>query len=261
MLIINADDFGKNMVTTDNIIMCFKENRITSTSAMVFMRDSERAANLCLENGVDVGLHLNFDDEFSGNTSGRLLREYHRRVGNFLTGSKYSQIIYNPLLRKEFEYLYEAQYEEFMRLYRRSPSHINGHHHMHLCVNVLVGNIIPKGEKVRRSFTFVRGERPFANRLYRRGVDAVVKRRYITTDMFFAAVPSEEPDSLKQKVALAEKCNVELMVHVFSQMELEYLMRQDFVDTIRRVSRGTYRDLPGKPVSNETGQARVSTHL
>jgi len=125
---------------------------------------------------------------------------------------------------------------------------------------VLLGRVIPNGERVRRSFTFVKGDRNIANRLYRRGVDAVVKRRYITTDMFFAVAPSGEPNSLKQKAELARNYNVELMVHLSSQRELEYLMQQDFIGTLREVTRGTYRDLPGEPASKHTARQGISTN-
>jgi predicted glycoside hydrolase/deacetylase ChbG (UPF0249 family) len=249
MLIINADDFGKGMVTTDNIVMCSRENRITSTSAMVFMEDSERAARLGLENHLEVGLHLNFDDQFTGDVPTILLKEYLHQTATFLTRSKFSQVIYNPMLQRQFEYLYNAQYEEFLRLYRRPPSHFNGHHHRHLCSNVLLGKIIPDGSRVRRSFTFERGERHIANRLYRRFVDCVVKRRFITTDMFFAAVPSEQLNTLKKHIELAKIHNVELMVHLSSQAGVEYLMQQDFIHSIRQVHRGTYRELPGTSAS------------
>ena len=46
MLIITADDYGKDERTTDNILKCAEERRITSMSAMVFMNDSERAAKI-----------------------------------------------------------------------------------------------------------------------------------------------------------------------------------------------------------------------
>jgi predicted glycoside hydrolase/deacetylase ChbG (UPF0249 family) len=251
MLIVNADDFGRNIATTNNIVICFRENCITSTSAMVFMQDSERAACVALEHNLEVGLHLNLDEQFTGTAPTALLRGYLDRVGTFLTRSKFSQVIYNPMLQKQFEYLFNAEYEEFLRLYRRPPSHINGHHHMHLCSNVLLGKIIPDGSRVRRSFTFERGERHIANRLYRRFVDCVVKRRFITTDMFFAVVLSEQLSTLKKHIELAKNHNVELMVHLSSQREFEYLMQQDFIDIIRNVPRGTYRDLPGMPASND----------
>jgi len=67
MLIINADDLGRSVVETDAALRCYSAGRITSVSAMVFMSDSERAAELANGNGLDVGLHLNFSiSELSG---------------------------------------------------------------------------------------------------------------------------------------------------------------------------------------------------
>lgn len=225
--------------------MCFRENRITSTSAMVFMQDSERAANLGLENNLDIGLHLNFDEQFTGDIPSVRLKEFLIQTGTYLTRSKFSQLIYNPMLQRQFEYLFNVQYEEFHRLYRRSPSHFDGHHHRHLCSNVLLGTIIPDGSRVRRSFTSMKAERSYAKSLYHRFVDGMVRRRYLTTDKFFAAGPSEEPNLLRQKVELAKHYNVELMVHLSVQGEVEYLMREDFIDNISQITCGTYGDLPG----------------
>ena len=254
MLIVNADDFGRSVATTDNIVACFNECRITSTSAMVFMADSERASRLSAEHSLDVGLHLNFDEEFTGAAPTDLLKDYQGRVARFLTKNKYNQLMFNPMLIKEFEYLYAKQYEEFVRLYGRPPSHINGHHHMHLCSNVLLGDIIPHGSRVRRSFTFWKGERHIANRLYRRFVDAIVERRFSSTDMFFAATPFDDPNSLKRKVELSKRHNVELMVHLNSQKDLEYLMQKEFGETIREAPLGTFGELRGKWSSNKDVQ-------
>jgi predicted glycoside hydrolase/deacetylase ChbG (UPF0249 family) len=60
MVIINADDFGRSRLVTDRILSCYKQGSITSTSAMVFMEDSQRAVDLAKEYSIDVGLHLNF---------------------------------------------------------------------------------------------------------------------------------------------------------------------------------------------------------
>lgn len=250
MLIVNADDFGKAGSITDNILMCFNEGRVTSTSAMVFMEDSERAARLALDRKLEVGLHLNFDDPFTCQNQGIVLKKHHERIGAFLRKNKYSHVLYNPLLRRQFEYLYRAQYEEFLRLYREPPAHINGHHHMHLCGNILFGNIIPRGSRVRRTFTFFKGERPPANRLYRRFVDAIIIRRFVSTDMFFAAKPTTSFPALRSKAQLAGHHNVELMVHVSSHAELEFLMQPSFGDMLLEAPLGTYRDIPQSIPSN-----------
>src|SRR5262245_47534165 len=223
MLIVNADDFGRDKPTTDRIVACFLERRITSTSAMVFMADSERAAALCLEHNLEAGLHLNFDERFNGSVPTARCREYLDRVATFLRRTKYSQVIFNPLLRREFEYLFNVQHEVFLLLYGRSPAHINGHHHLHLATNVLMDGIIPAGTRVRRCFTFAKGERSLVNRLYRRAVDHLVERRFVTTDKLFGLGPSEPVTDLKRKVALATDRSVELIVHLSCQKDLDYL--------------------------------------
>ena len=80
MLIINADDFGRSPAETDAALRCHQEGRITSVSAMVFMEDAERAAELAKENELDVGLHLNFTESFTGRNYPAKLAECHGRT-------------------------------------------------------------------------------------------------------------------------------------------------------------------------------------
>jgi predicted glycoside hydrolase/deacetylase ChbG (UPF0249 family) len=65
-LIINADDWGRDLQTTDCILDCVTCRSVSSVSAMVFMQDSHRAANLALQNNVDAGLHGNLSTAFTG---------------------------------------------------------------------------------------------------------------------------------------------------------------------------------------------------
>src|SRR5690349_1959032 len=101
MLIVNADDWGRCRTETDAALDCYKKGRITSVSAMVFMEDSERAAAIARDHKLDAGLHLNFTDSFTNPVSAAL-NTSHRRTARFLGGSKYAQLIYNPLLRSNF---------------------------------------------------------------------------------------------------------------------------------------------------------------
>ena len=55
MLIFNADDWGRSVAESDAALKCCKGGRITSVSAMVFMEDSERAAKIAQEQGLDIG--------------------------------------------------------------------------------------------------------------------------------------------------------------------------------------------------------------
>lgn len=166
MLIINADDWGRSAAETDAALSCYKVQRITSASAMVFMADSERAAELAGEAKLDVGLHLNFTEPFTGHGYSQKLQHHHSRIIRFLKANKFSQLLYNPFLRESFAYAYETQAEEFYRLYGKCPSHVDGHHHMHLCANMLLSRAIPAGTKLRRNFFFLGGrKKPFQSGL------------------------------------------------------------------------------------------------
>src|SRR5579862_5616853 len=64
-IIINADDWGRDRVTTDRILDCVDHGTVSSVSAMVFMEDSERSAVLARRSGIDAGLHLNLTTPLS----------------------------------------------------------------------------------------------------------------------------------------------------------------------------------------------------
>ena len=142
--------------------------------------------------------------------------------------SKYARIIYNPHLRKEFRYVYQAQVDEYHRLYGSAPSHINGHRHMHLCMNMLLDGIIPQHERIRRNFFFWPGERSILNRTYRQLVDRMLARRYRMTNYFFALSQCLEGDRLMRVADLAREATVELMTHPAKEDEYAYLMGEEY---------------------------------
>jgi chitin disaccharide deacetylase len=240
MLIVNADDWGRSVVETDVALRCYKAGRVTSVSAMVFMEDSERAADLAKQNGVDTGLHLNFDESFTANGRSRVLGEYQTKLASFLRRNKYAQLVYNPFLRQAFSYSYQAQAEEFVRSFGKPPSHIDGHHHMHLCANLLLNNLIPAGMRVRRNFSFWPGEKSLLNRVYRGLVDRWLARRYRLPDYFFDLTQSLEERKLDRVLALAKSSNVELMTHPAIQREAEYLLGDEFCGMLQRLELGGY---------------------
>ena len=241
MLIINADDWGRSVVETDAALKCYRERRITSVSAMVLMQDSKRAARLAKDYELDdVGLHLNFSEEFTDKSCSETLKEHHGRIIRFLKRGKYAQLLYNPFLRRAFAYCYHAQVEEFMRLFEKSPSHIDGHHHMHLCANVLFSSMIPAGMKMRRNFSFWPGEKSMLNRTYRWLVDRWLACRYRLTDYFFDLTQCIQGKKLDRVAALAKSSNVEVMTHPIVNEEEEYLMSDEFKVILQRLSIGGY---------------------
>lgn len=240
MLIINADDWGRSIAETDAALTCYREGRITSVSAMVFMADSERAAELANANGLAVGLHLNFSEPFTDDKCPESLRDCHNRIVRFLKRHKYAQILYNPSLRKEFAYSYHTQSEEFLRLFGRAPSHIDGHHHMHLCANLLLSDIIPAGIRMRRSFSFWPGEKSWLNRMYRALIDRWLQRRYRLPDYFFDLTQSIRGGEMARVMELARSSKVELMAHPIISAESDYLMGDQFRSMLDRLNTASY---------------------
>jgi len=200
---------------------------------MVFMDDSERAARLAQRSGLDVGLHLNLSQEFTGSThSVPRLAESQRAIVRFLRSSKYALLFYHPFLRRQFRHVFEAQLEEFFRLYGRPPSHFDGHQHMHLCTNMLLDRILPAGQKVRRSFSFSPGEKSGLNRAYRRLVDRRLATSYRLTDYFFALSQQLHWGQFSRVMLLAQVATVELMVHPEWTQERTFLMEENNRETL-----------------------------
>lgn len=243
MLIITADDYGKTRHATDNILECFSRKRITSASAMVFMEDSERAASLSLKTSVEVGLHLNFTLPFSASNIPPKLREHQNRLVSYLTKHKISKVIYTPFLTDSFKLLFESQQREFIRLYGRLPDHYNGHHHMHLCANVLAGKLIPNGARVRTTFRFDPGEKNIFNLVYRYILDIWISRIFVSTNCFFSIVPVQNHKRLRQIINRAAEETIEIEVHPENAEEIEFLLSDQHKSLIDSVHTGCFSNL------------------
>ena len=228
MLIVNADDWGRDRVATNTALACCQKGRVSCVSAMVFMEDSERAAQIANEAGLDAGLHVNFTESFTCRNCPPEISARQERLRRFLKRSKYALLLYHPLLARSFRRAFDAQLAEFIRLYGQAPSHFDGHQHMHLSTNMLAQRIIPAGERVRRSFSFKPGEKGLLNRLYRRVVDRRLANRYRLTDFFFALSQHLGPARLAPLFALARTAKVELMTHTWNQLEYDCLMSDSF---------------------------------
>lgn len=222
-LIVNADDWGQDRETTDRIADCVRHRAVSSVSAMVFMEDSGRAAAIARDRGIDAGLHLNLSAPFTAPGVPTELAEHQGRVSAFLRGHRYAQTIFHPGLIRSFEYAVAAQIAEFLRLYRAEPQRIDGHHHMHLCPNVVLGRLLPAGTVVRRNFSFGPGEKSLLNRAYRRFVDGVLKQRHHLADFLFPLVPLEPRARLQKVFEVARTCSVEVETHPANPDEYRFL--------------------------------------
>jgi hypothetical protein len=223
LLIINADDWGRNAETTARIADCVAAGTVSSVSAMVFMEDSERAAAIARDRGIDVGLHLNFTTPFSAADVPERLRSRQEEVRRYLRRHRLAPYIFNPRLMSAFEYVTAAQLDEFRRIYGTAPARLDGHHHMHLCANVLLGGLLPAGTLVRRNFCFEAGEKNLWNRSYRRLVDRLLARRHRLTDSFFSLAPLEPRARVQRIFSLARRAVVEVETHPVEADEYRFL--------------------------------------
>lgn len=244
MLIINADDWGGWRSATDVAWECFQAGRISSATAMVFMADSERAAKLAEGTELGIGLHVNLNQTFTGTKVPASVVAAHERIRRYLRASKLSQLVYNPGLGGAFRDVVQAQRDEFERLYGRVPTHYDGHQHMHLSMNALLGEVLPAGAKVRRSFSFWPGEKSAFNRTYRRWVDRRLQRRHRTTDYFFALSQCLNGERADRVFNLAGKAEVELMTHPEKPAERTQLLDEEFSTRLKGVTLGSYAQLP-----------------
>jgi predicted glycoside hydrolase/deacetylase ChbG (UPF0249 family) len=228
-LIVNADDWGRDRENTDRTLDCVSRGTVSSVSAMVFMEDSERAASIARAEGVDAGLHLNFTTPFSTKDCPSKLITCQGEIARCLLANRIAQVLFHPALMNSFEYVVSAQLDEFYRIYGEAPKRLDGHHHMHLCSNVLFARLLPAGTVVRRNFTFQPGEKVWFNRLYRQLVDRQLARRHHTTDLFFSLIPFDPPERLLRIFKLTEAFTVEVETHPVRLEEYEFLMGDEIL--------------------------------
>jgi hypothetical protein len=190
---------------------------------MVFMEDSKRAAAIACEQGIGTGLHLNFTTPFSEPGIPTQLIEHQQRLAYYLCRHRLAQVVYHPGLASSFKYVVVAQLQEFARLYGAEPARLDGHHHMHLCSNVLLGGLLPPGTLVRRNFSFQPGEKSLCNRLYRKIADRILARHHRLTDFFFSLPPLNPPSRLERILSLASEFTVEVETHPVNPDEYRFL--------------------------------------
>jgi hypothetical protein len=151
------------------------------------------------------------------------LLDRQRDLAAYLHGHRFAQVVFNPLLARYFEYVVAAQLDEYCRLYGAPPERLDGHHHMHLCSNVLWGGLLPSGTTVRRNFSFQPGEKSLWNRLYRQVSDRMLARLHRVTDFFFSLAPLEPSGRLQQVFSMSRQHVVEVETHPVNEEEYRFL--------------------------------------
>ncbi|MFA7061758.1 MAG: ChbG/HpnK family deacetylase, partial [Pedobacter sp.] len=166
-----------------------------------------------------------------------------KRLVGFFSPNKYNRLLYNPLISNDVKLCFKAQLEEFVRLYGKFPSHIDGHHHIHLCSNVIIDKVIPSQFAVRRGVSFEKHERNILNKAYRNIVNIIVKRRHVCVDKFYVMDSHLLKSGIQHIVTESKTCNLELSSHPEKSESYEFLMGADFLRLIESTHLGRYSDL------------------
>jgi chitin disaccharide deacetylase len=114
VLIVNADDFGRSPGINEGVIRAHEHGVVTSTTLMVRWPSALEAAAHARRSSLSVGLHLD-------------LGEWEYRDGEW-------HPCYQVLATEAGESVAQEvsrQLEQFERLVRRPPTHLDSHQHVH----------------------------------------------------------------------------------------------------------------------------------
>ncbi|MBV9604677.1 MAG: ChbG/HpnK family deacetylase [Solirubrobacterales bacterium] len=246
LLIVNADDLGLDTNSTDAILSCFRAGSITSATGMVWMQDSDRAAEMARDAQLPTGIHLNLIEPFTAPDVPVRVAATQRRVVERLRTRDVRAQLYHPGWSADFEQCIADQLTRFHELYGRSPTHADGHQHMHLALNALFARALGPVGKCRRPVNRLPGDSPAHKRAARAALAAVVRARFLTTYRCFS-VRSLHPAlggvDLDQSLARSQHASVELMVHPGYPDELRLLSAPEWPARLGAHRLGTFEDL------------------
>lgn len=253
LLIVNADDWGGFREGTDAIETCFAIGAISSTTAMVHMADSSRAAELARERERPIGLHLNLTQPYDARAVPGSVRERQLRLC----------VHFGPLPRRRWTFSPDPrihrlvadgirdQLDEFRERYGREPTHVDSHHHVHVCPDVFLSRALAPGTRVRQALalapgTHGRGAKRFLKGFARGAKQRVLARRFLTTERFWCAGELSDGDGavpIGQAAAHAASHSVEIMVHPSFASDIAVLRSDIWLSALREAPLGSYAAL------------------
>ncbi len=216
LLIVNADDLGLDVSTTDSILRCFRAGRVSSASALVWMSDSRRAAELAREANLPIRLHLNLTEPFTDPSVPADVRGRQGRMARHFARWPIAYWICNPLRQSTIEACIRDQMHQFDRLYGELPREVDGHQHVHTCLNVLLARSLGNVEAMRATFNLPPDDEGLAKRGVQRAINGAVRLRFESTQWFTylrKGTSCRSVQDLARIIARAKTESVELMTH------------------------------------------------
>jgi hypothetical protein len=253
LLIVNADDWGGFSAGTDAIETCFAIGAISSTTAMVHMADSDRAAELARERERPTGLHLNLTQPYDAPAVPAPVRERQLRLCAHFSALHRRRWTLSPDLRVHRLVAdgIRDQLEEFHERYEREPTHIDSHHHVHVCPDVFCSCALAPGTRVRQALSFAPGAKPRGAKGLAMGLARVAKqrllaRRYLTTERFWCAYELSDGDGavpIADAAAYAATHAIEIMVHPSFESDIAVLRSEAWLEALRDAPLASYASL------------------
>ncbi len=131
-LIINADDLGMNASRTHGIFQSFEFGIVTSATLICNGSDATQAAKHAREKGLPAGLHLNLTDgtpiskpqdigSLLQSTAGEFRQRHEQQRA--LTEGQIDTVHIEREIRAQIEWFLD---------HHGQPTHVDGHHHMHI---------------------------------------------------------------------------------------------------------------------------------
>jgi predicted glycoside hydrolase/deacetylase ChbG (UPF0249 family) len=245
LLIVNLDDWGYEPSTTDSIAECYGRGAVTSTTALVWMRDSARAARIATKHGFSTGLHLNLDLAYEADNVPIAARRVHADVCRYFASSRRRNVryLFSRHLRNLVAADISAQLSEFEALYGTPPTHVDGHHHvLELAPVGFLSSALPPGTKIRNPFwsapSLLGGLSLNWHRLF-------LRWRFTTTDRFFdlnGIHPELGGTGLEDVLEDSDHSSVEIMAHAYPD-EVAILQSAAWQEALAPHRLGSYADL------------------
>jgi predicted glycoside hydrolase/deacetylase ChbG (UPF0249 family) len=246
LLIVNADDLGLDVPTTDSILRCFRAGRVGSASSLVFMSDSARAADLAREANLPTRLHLNLTEPFTDPSVPAAVRDRQARMARHLSGSQVAYRVCDPRLQSLIEGCIQDQLSAFERLYGVRPRDIDGHQHVHTCVNVLLARSLRAVKGMRATFNLPPDDGTLGKRSVQGFINRLVRLRFDSTQRFTYLRKGDSCRSVTDLAGIVSRArseSVEIMTHPGIAEERELLMSEDWARAIAGQRFGTLSDL------------------
>jgi predicted glycoside hydrolase/deacetylase ChbG (UPF0249 family) len=242
VLIVCADDFGAAPSATNAILTAYESGAITTASAMVWMRDSDRSAQVVGDTGLPLGLHLNLTLPYTADDVPEGVRERQAAMAAVFTSEGWREGSDPPPDPDTLRLVVAEQLDRFRELFGE-PDHVNGHHHVHVQDPVL--DVLPRRWPLR---PLLRRPAQADARPSRR--ERAMAERFDGPRLAFAFEhlhPERGGEGLAT-LQLARDQDVEVMTHPQHQAELDALLGEEWLGALDGLPRGSHADLGRRTV-------------